>query len=270
MKKAFKINPLTLDELKIWKQNQLVNPRTNKTIKKNSVTFKLINKAYKELKHDNCLLNCIDDRDPISMNIFWIENNGRKKIVYPDNLINDLVFYIDKNNILRCLEQETLRYLKFYNIFTHPITLDPIPAKLFTDLEVIVPVTKTISNIALNVFQQLEKISIFIDYEWFIKLNKSELIKFNYEIRDFWLKNFNETQRLQVSPNQLLEKRSEDLDNLNIEEIQTYLLNELLILLTCEHQNLKYMINYIIVGALSIVIPKIKEFYPDFVFGFLD
>jgi len=28
------------------------------------------------------------------------------------------------------------------------------------------------------------------------------------------------------------------------------------------------MINYIILGALGIVIPKIKELYPDFAFGF--
>ena len=36
----------------------------------------------------------------------------------------------------------------------------------------------------------------------------------------------------------------------------------------CEDEGLKYMINYIIVGALSLVIPEIKENYPDFCFSF--
>jgi hypothetical protein len=39
-------------------------------------------------------------------------------------------------------------------------------------------------------------------------------------------------------------------------------------MLKCEKEEIKYMINYIILGALGIVIPQIKELYPDFVFGF--
>jgi hypothetical protein len=39
-------------------------------------------------------------------------------------------------------------------------------------------------------------------------------------------------------------------------------------LLECDKEEFKYMINYIILGALGIVIPKIKELYPDFSFSF--
>jgi hypothetical protein len=40
------------------------------------------------------------------------------------------------------------------------------------------------------------------------------------------------------------------------------------ILLNIEKDELKYMANYIIVGALGIVIPEIREMYPDFCFSF--
>lgn len=269
MKKAFKNAPLTIDELKLWKENPLINPRTNKSIKENSITFNLINKAYKKIKYNNYqLLDCIDDRDPISMNLFWVEQGDKRKIIYPNELIDDLVFYKDSHKNLRCLEKESLKYLKFYNIVTHPITLEELPHDIFLNIDPIALANKTVSAIALDVFQHLEKISIFIDYELFMELNKEKLIKFNYELRDFWLNNFSETERYQINYKELFKKKSEDLNNIDIEEIQIYILNEILVLLKCEQSKFKYMINYIIVCALGIIIPKIKEFYPDFVFGF--
>jgi hypothetical protein len=54
----------------------------------------------------------------------------------------------------------------------------------------------------------------------------------------------------------------------SIEEIQRYLLEQIRKMLKCEKEEIKYMINYIILGALGIVIPKIKEIYPDFAYGF--
>jgi len=40
-------------------------------------------------------------------------------------------------------------------------------------------------------------------------------------------------------------------------------------MLKCDKEEIKYMVNYIVLGALGIVIPKIKELYPDFVFAFV-
>ena len=39
-------------------------------------------------------------------------------------------------------------------------------------------------------------------------------------------------------------------------------------LLLSKKEEYKFMINYIVVGALCIVIPEIKEMYPDFSFSF--
>jgi len=218
------------------------------------------------------ILNSTDDRDPISMNIFWKEINGNKQIEYPQESFEQLVFYFDSKKLLRCLEKETLSYLKTYNLKLHPVTSEPIPDELFENLKLVDLVeleeSKTLDAIALDVFQYFGKISIFIDHEWFMELNKDKLFKFNYELKDFWLQNVPDNQKIQVSSSPILSKSNDDFDGKSKEEIQRYLLEQIKIMLQCENQEIKYMINYIILGALGIVIPKIKELYPDFAFGF--
>lgn len=224
------------------------------------------------IKVRESILNSIDDRDPISMNIFWKEVNGSKQIEYPEESFGQLMFYFDSKNLLRCLEKETLSYLKTYNLKVHPVTSEPIPNELFDNLILVdlvkIEESKTIQDIALDVFQFFSKISIFIDYEWFMELNKDKLLKFNYELKDFWLQNVSDIQKQIVSSLPILVKSNEELNGKSKEEIQKYLLDEIKTMLQCDNQEVKYMINYIILGALGIVIPKIKELYPDFAFAF--
>lgn len=304
MRNPFKNNHLTIDELIQWKANPLVNPKTGKTIKANGGTYQIIESVYIKyktqvdeitnnkvasqvvnhnpvinndsivdiIKIKESILNSIDDRDPISMNIFWKEVNGNKQIEYPEESFGQLVFYFDSKQLLRCLEKETLSYLKTYNLKVHPVTSEPIPSELFDNLILIdlvkIEESKTIQDIALDVFQFFSKISIFIDYEWFMELNKDKLLKFNYELKDFWLQNVSDSQKQIVSSSPVLAKSNEELDGKSKEEIQKYLLDEIKTMLQCDNQEVKYMINYIILGALGIVIPKIKELYPDFAFAF--
>ncbi len=285
MNDHFKNNPLTLEELNTWNSNKLINPRTGKKIKKNGNTYNYILSVYNKLIINNDintkqsndvilekLLKCHDDRDPISMNIFWTEELGNRKAVYPIDKLDDLVFYIDSKNNTRCLEKESIKYLKSYGIFINPSNNDPIPQEVFEGIETINIVEQqnntTVSELALDVFQYFNKISIFIDYEWFLALTKAELLKLNYELGDFWLQNFSQEQKNQISSIPLLVKTNSDFNSESLENIQKYLLNQIKTLLSCENEELKYMINYIIVGALSIVIPIIKDLYPDFVFSF--
>ncbi len=226
----------------------------------------------KYLNPDKYLILCNEDRDPISMNIFWIEENGKRKLMYPLENYQELVIYHDAKQVVRCFEKESLKYLKSYNISVHPISTEPLPSFLFDSIELIdlelVKNNKSIENLALDVFQNFSKISIFIDYLDFLNLSKSKLIKFNYELRDFWFQNFSEEQRENISTKELLDKTESILQNENLENIQKYLLNQLNTLLNCKKEEYKYMINYIILGALGIVIPKIKDLYPDFSFTF--
>lgn len=289
MKNPFKNNPLTLDELLKWINNPIYNPRSNCKILENGQLYKIINKSYLQNKSlvDNLnqkqkpshLLDPVkylqesnDDRDPISMNLFWEEQNGIKKVIYPSEDYNKLIMYRDSKNLVRCLEIESLKYMKTYNLNIHPVSCEEIPFEIFNEIEIFdiskIQNDKTIENSALDIFQYFSKISIFINYESFLELDKSALFKFNYELRDFWLQNFSKKQRDEISINTILLKDQTNMEEDSLEDIQKYLLGQLKVLLSCEKEDYKYMINYIIVGALGIVIPEIKEMYPDFSFSF--
>ncbi len=287
MKNPFKNSPLTIEELVKWKNNSVVNPRTNKPIKNQGYIFKLINNSYNSNKsevdklfndlnkivdNETMLLNCNEDRDLISMNLFWVEEDGIRKIVYPKDKIDQLIFYTDSNNIIRGFEKETIKYMKTYNLINHPISTEPIPEYILEQVDLIditqIQNAKTLENIALDVFQYFSKISIFIDHQSFLNLNKKNLLKFHYELKDFWLKNFGPKERMTIHKAELFEQTEENLTNDSLENIQKYLLSQMEILLKCDIEEYKYMINYIILGALGIVIPQIKEMYPDFSFSF--
>lgn len=279
MKNPFKTNKLTIEELSMWERNPLVNPRSGNPIKKDGKTYKIISKSFEKLKdiihinaHLSKLMECVEDRDPISMNVFWTTNNDVKTIVYPIESMSQLVFYQDNNKLLHCMETKSLEYLKSYGILHNPVTMEPIPSSVFDNIKSIEldlsENINTVENIAFDVFQYFTKISIFIDYEWFLSLEKNQLIKLNYELGDFWEQNFTHEQKQKISSKSMFEKKNDILSDYNIVEIQKYLLDEMKILLECGEEDYKYMINYVILGALSIVIPKIKNLYPDFSFSF--
>jgi hypothetical protein len=276
MKIPFNKLPPTIEELILWGNNNLINPRTKKAIKKEGHIYKELKKAYDSnlliSSNQDMILKCNEDRDLISMNLFWVEENGIRKIVYPKEQIEQLIFYVDSKNIIRGFEKESIKYMKTYNFTNHPVSTEPIPENILAKVELIditqIKNAKTLENIALDVFQYFSKMSIFINYEYFLNLDKTQLIKFNYELRDLWLQNINSEQRNTIHKNILLEKTEKDLRCDTLENIQKYLLSQMEILLKCNIEEYKYMINYIILGALGIVIPQIKEMYPDFLFSF--
>ena len=305
--KSYKINSVTIDELNQWKNNSLINPRTKRGITNTGNLFKYLNKEYikytntlnkdltilnkdniiiekkeenifNEKKEENIFINIykleesVDDKDPISFVRFWILENGEKKIIYSD--LNNLILYKDSHNLIRCFEKKSLSYLKAYNITKHPINGDEIPEnilKLCQDINLLEErKNKTISEKAFDVFQKFSKISLFgINYELFINLDKNQLIKFNYELREFYLKNLNEEQQSKITNKTLLKKKQNELNVLSKEQIIEYLLNEIDTLLNVETEGLLYMIKSILIGALQLVIPEIKnEYSEDLLFDF--
>ena len=280
MNKLIKNNPLSLEELEKWKMNPLINPRTNKSIKKDAATYKLIENEYNKNKNMietgtlyilDKLLHCNDDRDPISMNLFWIEKDNIKTVIYPLKELDQLVFYTDSNNKIKCLEKESISYLKTYNIYKHPVTMELLPKKIF---EIIEPIKFeenkiSINDFALNVFLLFTKKSIFIDYKLFMNLDKNKLLTFNNEFRDIWVQNLTQQQREIICNKPIFDKTNSELLKINnLEVIQKYLLENIKIILECDKDELSLMINYIVIGTLGIVIPEIKENYADVIFGF--
>ena len=68
--------------------------------------------------------------------------------------------------------------------------------------------------------------------------------------------------------NSIFKKTSNMLNELSVEEIKNYILDQMKLLLDYNDMNLKFMLNYIILAGLSLVIPQIKDEYPDFLFSF--
>jgi len=269
---TFNIKPITREELLKWRNNPKKNPRTNRKIGPNGDLFKFLQSEYeKEFKLTESfkLEDSIDDKDPITLNIFWKNENNKKKIVYEN--LNDLILYKDTRGLIRCFEKESLSYLKAHKITKHPVSQEEIPNSIFELIEEVnlneVRNNMTVEQKALEIFQKFLTISIFIDSVWFVALSKENLKKFNYELSSFFNENFNKSQRDSISKN-LLSKSESSLDLMELKEIQLYLLNEIDIILSVEVENLKYMCNYILIGALGCVIPIINELYPDFSFSF--
>jgi hypothetical protein len=261
----------TTSELLYWKRNNLINPRTKRNIKINGPTYKKLYKNYKKtFPNDFDYLDSVDDRDPITLNKFWIIKDNKKKFIYekPD----ELVLYIDENNQCRCLEKNTIKYLKTYKIFNHPITGKPIPKNILDKFNIInINKNKSIKDKCLSVFNKFTNLSIFIDYNKFLNLNMESLKKLNYEIKDFYYQNISLENRIKIDKkdgNKIFKLNNNQFNDKDIKYIQNYLLNQIEILLTCPNENIKYMLNYIVVGGLSLVIPEIKEQYPDFCFAF--
>jgi len=280
---SFTNNHVSHSELIKWKSNQTINPRTNKNITKKGKIYKYLQDRYNIEFHKlelsdklndkepiYSLIDSVDDKDPISLAIFWVEEEGNKKIIYSD--ISSLILYKDSHNLIRCFERETLEYLKAYNINKHPVTLDDIPEYVINKIEAINldenKKTQTLNDMALEIFQKFSSLSIFIDSELFMNLDKEKLIKFNYEIKDVYKQNFNHEQLKEISNKILFPKSNNELEKMPIDKIKKYLLLEINVLLSVKKEELKYMCNYILVGTLSIVIPIIKEMYPDFCFSF--
>lgn len=257
--------PITLEEYEKWQICKNVNPRTGKDISINGKIFKYL----ESIDIYNLYINeCVNEFDPISLNYLWRKENNNKIII--NNDLDNIIFYRDNNNNIKFLERDTLIYLKGYGITTDPITQERLPEHIFDNIEgkkLIEDNEKTLEELALEIFQLFVKISIFIDHNLFLKLTKDELIKLNYEIAEFFINNFNTEQQNLISTN-VLKKKKNELEQLNDKDIKIYLLSQFKILLECEIEEFKYMINYIIVGGLGLIIPKIKESYPDYAFSF--
>lgn len=268
---TFKQKNLTTEELLLWNQNKLINPRTNRVIKINSKLYNFIQEEYnKVFPNKYNLFDSIDERDPISLIPFYTYKDKKKVLLYND--ISKLIIYRENSNIVRCLEKSSLEYMKAYGIKEHPVSQQKIPDEIFNSIERIkLNDEENIKEKALQVFQLFTNISIFIDYEGFLKLDKKEMLTLNYEIKSFYYENLNIDQRSKIDKKNgesIFYMSNDELSNYDIIYIKNYILDNIKILLECQNDDLKYMINYIILGGLSLVLNEVKEYYDNFNFSF--
>lgn len=269
---CFERIPINFNELMIWKRNPLINPRTGRKIKDKCGIFKYINDIYlKEFPNNYDFFDSIDSRDPISLKQFYKEDSSGNKIFTYD-LPNNLIIYKELDGKVRCFEKETISYLNSYKMTKHPVSQKEIPEYILSQIsEKKLMKELSIEDKALNVFQIFTKISLFIDYKLFLKLNRVKLNRLNYELKEFYYENISINDRKRIDGQdgkQILKFRESNLNDIEEDEIKYYLLDQFEILLNYEDNDLKFMINYIILGALSLVIDEVKEIYDNFNFSF--
>ena len=249
-----------------WIFNPEINPVTKrKILKTGKVYSKFFSQYNKKIKID--LTKVVDNKDPVSQELFWIKNNDKKEWIYND--IDKLCFYEDEEKI-RCFTKESLSYMKKYKIFTHPVTGNRIPEEIFSKINEVEE--KKISNLEERskiTFQKLTHHSIFINSEDYDKLNLTKFEKLVYEMKSFYYENLDDENRKIIDKKngrELFKKDLEDLENL--ENYKIYILDNIDLMIDNSNETLRIFVFYIIIGALGLVIPKIKEDYPDYSFNF--
>ena len=268
----FKKREITTQELLDWKRKHLYNPRTNRKIKKNGRLFNYIQDKYNQvfpLGFD--IFDSNDERDPISLKYFYnYDLSNNKQLVYTD--INNLILYQESESIIRCFEKESIQYLKAYDIMNHPISMKNIPNKIIEDIpDIVINKEMSLEEKALQVFQLFTKISIFIDYKLYLNLKKEDLLTLNYEISDFYSQNLSIDDRKKIDredgekyfnlTKSTLQEKEEDF-------IKFYILEQIENILSYPEDDLKFMLNYIVLGGLSLVVKEVKEYYDNFNFSF--
>lgn len=255
----------TINYYEKWLLNKKINPITGRCITNNSRIYKkYMNINIKELY----IKECINDIDPISRAVLWVLENNNKIIKYKN--INNLIFYRDSNNNIKCFEMESVEYMKGYNITLDPVTREELPNYLFDNIlgaKLTDEDTKSSDILAFDVIQLFNNQSIFIDHTLILELDKKNLLVLYYEISDFYNNNLTDDQKNLINTDVFIMSNIE-LKKHDTEFIKKYILKNMKILLELDIEDLKFMINYILVAGLGLVIPSIKEQYPDFSFTF--
>lgn len=267
----FKNKHISVEELMNWKREPLINPRSLRKIKENSKLYNYISHKYnKYFPKGIDVFDSIDERDPISLNRFYSIEGNKKTLVYQN--VSNLVLYHETDKIIRCFEKESLQYIKTYNIIDHPVSQRKIPDEILKLVkEIKLSTDITLDEKALQVFQLFTGISIFIDYKKFMDLDMKSLLKLNYELKDFYYQNFTDENRMKIDSSngkKFFKLNNSEFEEKNIDKIREYLLVEIENVLSYPDDDLKFMINYIVLGGLSLVIDEVKEIYDNFNFSF--
>ena len=216
----------------------------------------------------------IDKVEPISLTEIWDDINDQKVILLPREDYDKIKFYYENNKIIRCFTIETLTKMKVFNHLNqfyelkHPISFKPIPLFMFDNIQITVDqisVAELANNVLNNILDDYKP-----DYTLFLLLNKSKLIKLNFELFEFWNKNMDLNQRNEIYST-AFNKNHIEFTEMCVEEIQLYILNEIKFLCDWRSANNSiglvpdvpnYMIGLIIIGGIGEII---KEYRSEFI-----
>jgi hypothetical protein len=222
-----------------------------------------------------------DDSDPITMQTFWTEIDGKRHATNETNKYF-LFSYKDSKNKIRCLSINTICDMINNAIYTHPITQELIEYDDIQRAIKLIEIFKKINffetekelteqkikSMTLELFHRFKIQGIELESQWFTGLNFQLLVKFTKDLYNICraniqiidpVKQFNlfsnkgESYESNITNEYLLKLKA----NVLIE------LNELLDLPKNKNNTIPY---YIVVGSLANIVPKLKESYPDLQF----
>jgi hypothetical protein len=273
-------NYLNINYKLMIKRSKFLEDEKNDTLKE------LVKKFQGPAQGDH--LKSFDNKDPISQEDIWensLEDN--KKIVSEDIPSLKLFSYLDNDNKIRCFNIESFMSLVENDCCTHPITgllinqetIDNAKKmfnilkenKIIQEVQDLRTEEQKISDYAFTVFQKFSLISIFIEHQWFIKMNEAELDKLYYETADFFHKNVNdENKKIMVPPDgKAFSTKVTEFKSFNFNKKQMYLLENIdIVISSSEDDGMKTLGKYLMIGGLGVVCKEVREKYPDFAYGF--
>src|ERR1700747_2900191 len=224
-----------------------------------------------------------DDCDPITMDVFWIEENGKRIPKYHNKYM--LFSYYDNSHKLRTFTIHTIKDMISNNIKTHPLTYEEINEidykraidliNLYTNTLGLFKNEINTNNIefmtksrVLKLFNKFNSMSIYLQSEWFLNLDNIDTI--NKLITELF--NLTKQNMLSINSTLTLAKIKESkifqwkyTNNSTLNQIQNHLLDDFEALISLSENTNNQIMAWIIVGALAKFIPEIKNKYPDLV-----
>jgi hypothetical protein len=204
---------------------------------------------------------------------------SQEYIITSDKKLNVPIYYVisykDDNDKIICFMLSSIYEMYINNIKTHPITNKKIPDDVFnrsTKLKELLEknkiitcteVKQTVKQRTLTTFQKFTFISLYLDEDWFIKLNRLQLIKIVNEIYQVFINSMSLTVRQQIYASGIFfDKKENELQKLSQVDLQNYVLDEMNKVLDCPNE-VKIIACYTLIGGMSWVIKDITKRYPD-------
>ncbi|EER12377.1 hypothetical protein Pmar_PMAR001176 [Perkinsus marinus ATCC 50983] len=252
------------------------------------LTEELCGPAYK----DYC--KCDDPQDPVSLQRIWIEHEDGTRRASDD--IDFLFSYWEDDKFVRGFSITTLQFmLRQPRPILHPVSRQVIQdgvleraermVKLLEASGAIEPITvrdlatlpqkeltrRDMQHLSLEVWQLLGRQSVYVEEDTLVDMDRTQILMLNSELRSMFTENFTEDQRRQFFPpdgrpfmkiHEALMGGGEDIPtSLRTLSAVQGILKDLRTILTNAPDNMKFMVTYVIVGALAVVSGPIRSRY---------
>jgi len=224
-------------------------------------------------------LLCNNNRDIISLDNIWIEENNNK--ILDLEFDKKLLFTYTNNNIIYGLNIHSLEELFNKNIYVDPFTNNKFSKEIINKIKKKIDFIKKlriikkkdkytyqqiINNKIINLIKILEKNDIYLNVEWLKNLNKQKYYKLYNELQQI----FNSYKESYVDIYNKMVKKDffnyniSYLKNLDLIHLKGFIYDIIYSIISVEKENhIQKMTCYIILAGLCYVSEDIKTAYPN-------